>query len=278
MLALTDNVANQRYDLESVKMKFNIIYQIPLWSIFLPIMAFSSAQAANSVASNETQPAVGRMPITDPSKLVFSPVVPKDNETVTLDMAIYSQTDADSDAPAAPLIEWLIDGSTVGTGASYTFSDTRLGGQQLSVKVTPRTLTGEPADGLTVTSSNITVASSLISNFSTPDLQARNWGNADNFCKNMVPIGQWSLPTRSQLQSLYYSATSRVTGTSTTIYEMCDNYSWPMFGHCNGSSSGYWTSELGANSIQHYSVYLTTGGYTSDPSSLLLQVTCVKAP
>lgn len=232
-------------------MKCNLIHKAPVWATrLLSIMGLllgviDPLQAANSVASNETLPAVGRMPVTSSSLFFLSPEIPKDNETVTFDIGKYSQTDADSDEMITPYIEWLIDDVSVGIGTSYTFDNTGYGGQQLSIRLIPKTLTGDPNAGAAISSAHVRIGSSLIGNFSTPDTVLRDWTNADLYCKNMEPKGSWSLPSLMQLTSLFYSATSLIAYSGTTIknYDMCNFNGWPLLNMCGGTNSVYWTSE-----------------------------------
>lgn len=233
------------------KMKCNLIHRTSmlvikfLSTVCLLLTLITPSQAANSVESNETLPAVGRMPVTSSSIFFLSPKTPKDNETVTFDIGKYSQTDADSDEMITPYIEWLIDDVSVGIGPSYTFDNTGYGGQQLSIRLIPKTLTGDPNAGAAISSEHVRIGSSLIGNFSTPDTVVRNWTNADLYCKNMEPKGSWSLPSLMQLRSLFYSATSLIAYSGTTIknYDMCNFYGWPLLDMCGGTNSVYWTSE-----------------------------------
>lgn len=217
-----------------------------------------SAPAMAMVESNQTNLAIGRMPVLSPLTLPVGSVaadaaatgatqpvsdhakvgVPLTLADMGLDLSLLV-TDVDGDIEGGSGYEWLIDNVVVGTAATFRPTVAH-GGQLLSVRVTPKTQMGDPDTGAAVTSNTTVVRSAIVDRFSKPDTTIRNWGAANTYCQNLG--GGYQLPTVDELQQLYREMT--VATTTGYNHQACERYGWPLNGgRCGGSNNLYWTSE-----------------------------------
>jgi len=280
-------------------MKCNLIQQAPIWAIrLLSTMGLILAvihplQAANSVESNETQPAVGHMPV-----LKLQPDLPlgtkevgatdfvsdivKVGQKVELkdllvnDYLSKSYFDVDGDIEGGTIAEWLIDGVIVEVGSSFTPLSIH-GGQMLTVNIIPKSITGVPQQGLPISGNNgISIRSQLIDKFFIPDKSVHLYNEAISLCAN----GGGRLPTVLELQEVYKEASAAININSTTHFDMCTKYGWPMAGgYCGGSSYRYRTSEEDPVNVgmgRYQNVVMANGNVDITIGTTTTQVACVK--
>ncbi|KEK26533.1 hypothetical protein [Shewanella xiamenensis] len=276
-------------------MKCNLIHKAPIWAtrllstMGLLLTIITPLHAANSVASNETLPAVGRMPILSSPNLPVGPIATGATSSVSdkaivgvpltlADMGIdfgahvlANFSDADGDNEGGSVYEWMIDGVVVSSAVTFV-PDVDHGGQLLSVRVIPKTYTGDPNIGSVVTSNKIVVRSSIIDRFSKPDLGHRDWNTASTYCSSILGNG-YRLPTRVELQQLYKETTEAISIGSNT--QLCQYYGWPLYNQCGGSDTFYWTNEKIDND-SHWGVGMQNGLAYSGQNSYATHITCIK--
>ncbi|MFB2776781.1 hypothetical protein [Shewanella xiamenensis] len=275
-------------------MKFNLIQQAPIWAIrllstiVLLLSVINPLQAANTVASNETQPAVGRMPILlNAPNLPVGPIetgatvpvsdiaivgIPLTLADMGIDWSTYITTsfrDDDGDIEDGTLYEWLIDGSVVSSISTFT-PQVEHGGQLLSLRLTPKTKNGDPHIGRSVSTNTILVRSGLIEKFKKPDSSARIWNQAKDYCEG----NGYRLPSTSELQQLFLETTKQIV-VGVASNDICNRYGWPLQAMCNGSTGRYWTSEADGVGA-HWGVDLAGGLIASAPDGAARHVACIK--
>lgn len=264
----------------------------PLAAIVLAVWALT-APAMAAVESNQTNLAIGRMPVLSPLTLPVGSVaadaaatgatqpvsdhakvgVPLTLADMGIDFSAHvlaNFTDVDGDNEGGSFYEWLIDGAVVGTAATFTPTVAH-GGQLLSVRVTPKTQTGDPDTGAAVTSNTTVVRSAIVDRFSKPATTALNWGAANTYCQNLG--GGYQLPTVDELQQLYREMT--VATTTGGNYQVCERYGWPLDSRCGGSTSYYWTSEPNTSGL-HWGVNMNGGIAFGTNDTSNGRVTCVR--
>ncbi|WP_421285479.1 hypothetical protein [Aeromonas veronii] len=214
--------------------KLNVIARLLLTA---PLLCVS---VANAVESSMPGPKpVGHAPV-----VTINPIASNNGvlasghimETTEATLS-YAYVDKDGD-PDGSAVEWLLNGSVVATGTTYTppaFSQ----GQTLQARVTPLAATGDPAAGV---APELTPPVVIERVFTKPDTTIRNWSDANEFCN--AKGGGYRLPTSQELIDLYVRRTGVAAGTRSN--NMCDIHGWPLYGgRCGGSSDLYWTSEVG---------------------------------
>lgn len=146
-------------------------------------------------------------------------------------------TDSDGDREGGSVIEWSVDGGSWVMSEIFT-ADTEDGGQRLSVRVTPKTLTGIPNIGdPTVSTNSIIIKSGIIQRFTLhPNKITLTHADAVSYCNS---IGM-RLPTLAQLRAVFFEGTSLKEPASNT--EMCSRYGWPLGSLCGGSLNAYWAN------------------------------------
>ncbi|HDO1315553.1 hypothetical protein [Aeromonas veronii] len=239
----------------------------------LTCMAISTlTPAMAAVESNETLPAIGRMP-----KFITAPMLPEGiknshihahanlpvsdvaitGKTIGLvdlgiDLANYKQdnySDDDGDLESGSIIEWLVNDALISSGDSINLQQPDHGGEMLVLRLTPKSISGEPLVGIAIVTNSIRVGSSVISSYYTPDTTTRNLSDAIQHCT--VLGGR--LPSVDELKLLYEDATSK-------IHDMCNVYGWPLFGgRCGGETSFYVTSDIDVVTGEPYMVYMSSG-------------------
>lgn len=184
----------------------------------------------------------------------------------------YSFADVDGDAQSGTSIQWKRGATTVGTASTYT-TQAADANQSLRVEVLAQTDPSitDPASGAAAASASVVVAAAGaavgVGNFLPPTSEVLTWTQAFSHCG----ARGGRLPTRSELQQLFVSATS-ATAVGQSNYEMCSLYGWPLGVQCGGSNS-YWTSDS-AGGVR-YRVLMDSGvAYTN--SDLYSQVACVR--
>lgn len=275
-------------------MKCNLIHQAPIWAIrllstiCLLIAVVTPLQAANSVESNETH-AVGRMPVLSAPYLPLGPIAMEATEPVSdkaivgvpltladmgIDFAAHvlaNFSDADGDNEGGSSYEWMIDNVVVETGSTFTPAEEH-GGQLLSVRITPKTQTGDPDIGKVMLSNSIVVRSKIIERFSKPGQTRLDWNSANFHCSITLGNGGYRLPTKDELQQLYKETTIAMSTGDSNI-QICQRYGWPLNGHCNGDNSYYWTSD--PFSSLYYLIGMQDGNDSYMGVSFKGYVTCI---
>lgn len=231
-------------------------------------------QVVIAIESNDTPPLVGYKPTVD--NVVIDDQSPKVGDTLTVN---YDYNDVDGDADASTF-KWLYNGTAVAgettkqytpvfnimTGVGNTCDDF-----QVVAEVTAQSQTGDPRVGTAKVSAPVTVQLDLPytpnSNFTFPEVNARNWGSADSYCRTR----SLRLPTRAQLRSLYNTYTI-----GSTNYQMAQRFRWPMSGgRCGGVTDNYWTSEYSGDG-SHFVINMAHGWESGLGDYIMHQVTCVR--
>lgn len=260
----------------------------------LTCMAISTlTPAMAAVESNETLPAIGRMPVLPALTLPVGSIAPdaaatgatepvSDHAKVGVPLTLADMginwveyvkdnfSDEDDDAESGSFYEWLIDGQVVENTTVFTPA-VEHGGQSLSVRVTPRTNTGDPDIGKTVSSNTIIVRSTFIERFTKPDTILRSWFNANTYCQNMG-VG-YRLPSLAELVQLHSEMTS-----ASVNNDVCKFYGWPVSqgdNTCGGTHNSYWANDsIDSYTARRFSAY---NGYDIDTDKNSgVNVTCIR--
>lgn len=179
----------------------------------------------------------------------------------------YAYSDADGDAESGSTFNWLLGGTSIGSGsiAGGAVNKSRQllpadVGKSLTFSITPKSATGVPNTGVPTPSPAVTVtvpAGLQVSNFFTPENSLRTWNTANAYCTGLGG----RLPSQNELQQLFVNATRSTAFAPNAGYstngEMCSLHGWPLIvAACNGSISNlYWTSTPNPSGTP------STGGY-----------------
>lgn len=225
--------------------------------VLLSLLLFSNCSLVYANNSQLTEKIVGHKPVITNVKI--DKLTPQLGETLTL---VYDYSDADQDAEATPSVKWYYNNSLVAgqEGKAYTpiFKyETGTGNAcndfNISVEVTPKSMTGDPNIGDITTVAPVTVAINLqaIPGFILPDTAQRTWSEANAFCASKGA----HLPTVSQLKNVFADYT--IGGTND---QMSQKYGWPLLGgRCGGVTAYYWTNTQDPVTKAHYDVSMMDG-------------------
>ncbi|MFB2761612.1 hypothetical protein ACE012_19150 [Shewanella xiamenensis] len=264
--------------LESVKMKCNLIHKAPIWATrLLSIMGLllsviNPLQAANSVESNETLPAVGRMPTATNVKFDKVDIALGESLNIT-----YSYQDEDGDIDGGSDVTWFYNDTKISGASGLGFTpvlniNTPINTPcsrnfAINAEITPKSLNGAPLVGLPVTTNSVKVTVPEIPGFTFP--VQKNHTDAIAYCNSLGA----RLPTRAELITLFNTYT-----TGGINLQLAEKYGWPLSNSSStfcGSYGFYWTSDA-ISGTAYYTVDLHNPNASSGTHEVYTNdVTCI---
>jgi hypothetical protein len=192
----------------------------------------------------------------------------------------YTYSHPQDDIEGTSTFIWERNGTSIAgaTQKTYKLNQQLDVGKTITFGVTPVSYASTNNTGLRVMSDPTAQIKSVLAPFFLPvgPLITRKYADAIQACEKEGG----TLPSRSELQSLFVRATSAtVANGSQSNTDMCDIYGWPLAGQCGGGSSYYsnyyWSSTPYGG--KHFNVLLDNGGAnSSSDDNSLLQVACVR--